>query len=141
MKRILAIDYGTKRIGLALSDPLGLTAQPLPFVKFSNLSALIQDLKKIVQEKSVQLIIVGLPKNMDDSLGPKAQECMQAAQTIEKELGIEVQMLDERLTSRQAENILVNEFDMSRQRRKELVDSMSAAILLQSYLDAQSRSG
>ena len=134
-QRVLAIDYGTKRIGLAVSDPLGLTAQPLGFVKFVSRSKFLEDVKKIVLEKSVQLILIGLPINMDDSLGPKARECMRLAESVEKECGVKTKLVDERLTTREAEQFLIDELDLSRKKRKGVKDTMAACILLQSYLD------
>lgn len=134
--RILAIDYGSKRVGVALSDPLGMMAQPLDFIAFSGREKFFADLKKIIEEKGVRLLLLGLPKNMDGSLGPKAQECLELSEALKKEFGLEVELADERLTTRQADNVMINELNLSREKRKGLRDSMAAAILLQAYLDS-----
>ena len=133
--RILAVDYGSKRIGLAISDPLGFTAQPLPFLPNGGRKKILAALKEIILEKSVQRILVGLPKSLDDTLGPAALECQNLAEAIRKECGVEVALYDERFTTREAESFLVNELDVSRKRRKELIDSLAACILLRAYMN------
>lgn len=132
--RILAIDFGSRRIGLALSDPLGNFAQPLKPLLFTAVSKFIADLKSLMQEKSVQRILLGLPKKMDGSLGPRAQECMRLADTIQRACKVEVELVDERLSTKEAEKILVGELDLSRAKRKEVQDSLAACLILQTYL-------
>ena len=134
-KRILALDYGSKRIGLAVSDPLGLTAQPLPFLPNRGKKHWIPELKKIMAEKSVELLLLGLPVSLDDTLGPRALEIQKLAQTLRAECGTPVELADERFTTRAAEDFLVQELDVSRAKRKEIRDSMAAALLLKSYLE------
>lgn len=138
MARILSIDFGSKRVGLAISDPLGMIAQPFGFVPFSGQRNFTTALKKIVEEKRVELILLGLPKNMDGTLGGQAEDIMELSGVIRKACGIEVQLWDERLTTKQAEKILVNEFDLSRAKRKNVRDSVAACLFLQSYLDSKS---
>lgn len=135
VSRTLAIDLGSKRVGLAISDPLGLTAQPLGFILFLGWSELIADLKKIIEEKSVKSVLIGLPKNMDGTLGLKAEESIKFSEMLRTECNLEVKLFDERLTTKQSENILINEFDLSRNRRKNVRDTMAACIILQSYLN------
>lgn len=135
MTRILAIDYGSKRIGLAVSDPLGFSALPMGFLPFKGQKRFIEELKKVIAEKEVKLIVLGLPINMDGTMGPKAEEMTQVSEVIKKECGLPVELVDERLTTQQAETMLVDEFDLGRKKRKAVRDSIAAAILLQSYLE------
>lgn len=136
-KRILAIDYGSKRIGLALCDPLGLISYPLPFLPNRGESQFILELKKIVLEKSVELILFGLPKSLDDSIGAKARDYVKLSEKLQKVLAIEVKLVDERFSSRESEAFLIEELDMSREKRKKMRDSLSACLLLKSYLSSK----
>lgn len=132
--RILAIDHGTKRIGLALSDELGVIAQPLEFVPAEPFSGVLSRLQEIVQERSVGMLLVGMPRNMDGSLGPAAAKVQEFVAKLKDALAMPVKTWDERLTSAQANRFLI-EADVRREKRKEKVDKTAAAILLQSYLD------
>lgn len=134
--RTLAIDYGSKRIGLSVSDPLGLTAQPLPYVANSGSKKFLCDLKAIIAERSVGRVILGWPRSLDDSSGPAARQCENLAAEIKRECGVPVVLYDERFTTRDAEEILIREFDMSRKKRKEVRDSLAACLMLRSYLDS-----
>lgn len=133
-QRILAIDFGSKRSGLALTDPLGLTVQPLPYLKNKGIADLLARLKDIVKEKGVEKIVLGLPLSLDGSLGPKARECQNLARKIEDACGVPVDLEDESFTSREADEILIEELDVSRKKRKEARDSLSACLILKSYL-------
>lgn len=135
MKKILAIDYGSKRVGLASSDALGLTAQPLPYILHKSWTQVIADLGRLVQERSIEKIIVGLPKSPDGGLGQQAQECEKFSEAVKKALQIPVELVDETLTSREAQDILIGEFNLSREKRKEVIDSMAACLLLRDYLN------
>lgn len=132
--RILAIDFGAKRIGLALSDPLGNFAQPLPHLLFVSLPKLVSELRELIREKSVQLVLVGFPKKLDGTSGAMAEECRKLAETIHRECGIEVKLIDERLSSQEAEKFLIGELDLSRAKRKKVRDSLSACLLIETYL-------
>lgn len=134
--RILAVDYGTKRVGLSVSDPLGYTAQPLPYLSNQSRAKLLEALLNVVHEKSVKRVVVGLPKSLDDTLGPKARECQKFADDLRAATGLPVDLLDERFTSREAEDFLVNQLDLSREKRKELRDSLAACIILETYMKA-----
>lgn len=134
-ERILTIDYGSKRIGLAVSDPLGLTAQPLPYLSNHGIQPFIQDLKKIIREKSVSRIVLGLPRSLDGTLGPKALEIQQLGEQIQKECSVKVDLYDESFTSKDAEDILIHELDVSRKKRKEIRDSLAACLILQRYME------
>jgi putative Holliday junction resolvase len=137
--RILGLDLGDKRIGVALSDPLGWTAQGLEVFENKGAGeAAIKKIKEVVLKHEVDKVIVGLPRNMDGSPGPRAEKARVFAGRLAKALNLPVEMWDERLTTVAAEKLLI-EADMSRSRRRQVVDKMAAAIILQNYLDARSR--
>jgi putative Holliday junction resolvase len=140
-ERILAVDYGTKRIGLAVTDPLGYTVQPLPFLPNSGRAKAVAELVRIAGEKSARLVVVGLPKSLDGSLGVKARECSNFASMVREASGLPVELFDERFTSVEAERILVEQLDLSREKRKQVRDSLSACLLLESFIQARKASG
>jgi putative holliday junction resolvase len=133
--RILGIDHGTKRIGLAISDELGVIAQPLEFVPAEPFDKFLARLKEIIREKEVELLLVGMPRNMDGSYGPAALKVQEFTAVLGDTVGIPIKLWDERLTSAQANRFLI-QANVRRDQRKEKVDKTAAAILLQSYLDA-----
>jgi putative Holliday junction resolvase len=139
--RILAIDHGTKRMGIAVSDELKLIAQPLEFIPAEPFAEFLARLKQLLREKEVELVVVGMPRNMDGSYGPAALKVQGFAAALKAALTVPIQTWDERLTSAQANRFLL-EGNVRRQQRKAKVDKTAAALLLQSYLDAlQSRGG
>ena len=133
--RMLAVDYGSKRIGVAVSDPLGITAQPIPYIRNLKREQVLSDLKKIIEERSVGIVIVGLPRSLDGTLGPKAAQCRKLARQIEEECGVSVSLFDESFTTRDAEEILVRDLNLSRAKRKEVIDSMAACLILKYYMN------
>ncbi len=133
--RILGIDHGTKRIGLAISDELGVIAQPLEFVPAEPFDKFVARLKEIIRVKEVELLLVGMPRNMDGSYGPAALKVQEFVAVLGETVGIPIKLWDERLTSAQANRFLI-QANVRRDKRKEKVDKTAAAILLQSYLDA-----
>lgn len=135
--RILGIDHGTKRIGLAISDELGMIAQPLEFVPAEPFSGFLEHLKEIIRQKEVELLLVGMPRNMDGSYGPAAMKAQEFVAVLQNSVTVPVKTWDERLTSAQANRFLI-EANVRRSKRKEKVDKTAAAILLQSYLDSRS---
>jgi len=132
--RILGMDLGEKRIGLSLSDPLGITAQGLKTIKRTDLETDLQQLKEIIEEKKVKKIVVGLPRNMDGTLGPQAEKVKQFIAFLIQEISIEVVYWDERLTTIAAERVLIGG-GVSRKKRKKFIDKLAAVIILQSFLD------
>lgn len=134
MMRIMALDVGSKRIGVALSDPLRITAQGLQTFQRTTLEEDIRGLWKLMDEHEVSQLVVGLPKNMDGSVGFKAEEVQQFIADLTAERPMEVIWVDERLTTVSAERTLL-EADVSRAKRKKVIDKMAAVIILQSYLD------
>jgi len=136
--RILAIDHGTKRMGVAISDELRMIVQPLEFIPAEPFAKFLDRLKEILREKQVELILVGMPRNMDGSYGPAALKVQEFVAVLKEAIAIPIQTLDERLTSVQAHRFLT-EAEVRGRQRKEKVDKSAAAILLQSYLDSLNR--
>ena len=132
--RILALDHGTKRIGVAVSDELKLIAQPLEYISAEPFADFLVRLKELLHEKQVELVLVGLPRNMDGSYGPAALKVQAFIAALKSAVTVPIKAWDERLTSAQANRVLI-EGKVRREKRKENVDKMAAAILLQSYLD------
>lgn len=133
--RILALDHGSKRIGVAVSDETKTIAQPLEYLPAAPFADFLARLKKILAAKEVDFILVGMPRNMDGSYGPAAQKVEAFVAALKTAITVPVKTWDERLTSTMANRILI-QGNVRRDQRKEKVDKMAAAILLQSYLDA-----
>ncbi len=142
MSRILGIDHGTRRVGLALSDPMGWTAQPFQTLEMRGERALFASLLEIVKTHEVERIVVGLPLGLDGEEGPQAIKVRAFGVALQKFLaerelpGMSVVFIDERLTTVLAERVL-EEADLSRRRRREVIDKQAAAVMLQTYLDTQ----
>jgi putative Holliday junction resolvase len=132
--RVLAIDHGSKRMGIAVSDELKMIAQPLEFIPAEPFPAFLTRLEELILEKEVESILVGLPRNMDGSYGPAALKVQEFVEVLKGALSVPIKTWDERLTSAQANKLLI-QGNVRRDKRKEKVDAMAAAILLQSYLD------
>lgn len=135
--RILGLDVGDKRIGVSISDEMGWTAQGLEVITRQGDEA--QDLERItalMKEYNVEKVIVGLPKNMNGTIGPRGELCKAFALHLEEVSGVPIQMWDERLTTMAAERTLI-EADISRKKRKQVVDKLAAVMILQGYLDSQ----
>jgi putative Holliday junction resolvase len=133
--RYLGLDLGSRTLGMSVSDALGLIASSYKIIRHNEeYDRLIEDVKTTVLEKKIEAIVLGLPKNMNNTIGPKGELSFQFKEKLEKELNIPVYLEDERLTTRQAENMLITN-DTSRKKRKKVIDSLAATIILQSYLD------
>jgi putative Holliday junction resolvase len=135
-ERILAMDLGTRRIGLAVSDELGWTAHGLPTLERVGPKKDIARLREVVAEYQVRKLIVGLPRNMDGSLGPQANLVLEFIEQLKNKLKLDVIPWDERLTTRAAERVLI-EADLSRAKRRKKVDQVAAVLILQGYLDSR----
>ncbi len=135
--RILSLDVGEKRIGMAVSDVLGLIAQQLETLTRSSEADDFSRIRDIVKDKEVSEIVVGYPLNMDGTEGPKAAEINKFIEGLKKECSVPIKIWDERLTTREANRILI-EADVSREKRKKLNDKLAAQLILQSYLDSRS---
>lgn len=133
--RIVAIDHGTKRMGIAVSDELGMLAHPLEYVEAEPLTGALKRIEDLVVEKQAGLVLVGMPRNMDGSYGPAAAKVNEFVAELRKVISVPVKTWDERLTSVQA-NRFMREANVRQRDRKGRADQMAAAILLQSYLDS-----
>lgn len=138
--RILGLDYGSKTVGVAVSDPLGLTAQGLETIWRKQENKLRQTLARIealVSEYQAERIVVGYPKNMNNTIGERAQKALEFKEMLEKRTGLPVVMWDERLTTVEAERTLM-EAGVRRENRKQYLDELAAVFILQGYLDSLS---
>jgi putative Holliday junction resolvase len=133
--RILALDHGTKRIGVAISDETAIIAQPLEFLAAEPMDNFLKRLKDIIDKRQVGEILVGIPRNMNGTYGPAAARAMEFVECLKGAFAVPVKTWDERLTTVQANRFLI-ETGMRREKRKTKVDQTAAAILLQSYLDS-----
>lgn len=138
--RWMGLDYGDKRIGVAVSDELGWTAQGVAVLDRGKPEEDLERLKALVRQYGVTEIVLGLPKNMNGSIGPRGEICIEFANTLKETLGLPVHLWDERLTTVSAERVLVSA-DVSRKKRKQVVDKMAAAIILQTFLDSKTKGG
>ena len=130
--KYLGLDLGTKTLGLAISN--GLIATSLKTIRYEDIDKLILELEKIIKEYDINCLVLGFPKNMNGTIGPQAEYCLKFKGMLEETTNLEVIMIDERLTSRQADVIMLSA-DMSRNKRKKNVDKLAATIILQTYLD------
>lgn len=138
--RILALDVGEKNIGLAVSDPLELTAQPLLTLRRQSKEKDLAALASLVRQLEVGEVVIGLPRRLNGSLGPEAARVQQLGELLQKHLGLPVRYWDERLTTVAAEQTLLAA-DLSRRRRRQTVDQTAACLILQGYLDRRRRAG
>ncbi len=132
--RYLGLDLGSKTLGIAISDINGIIASSLTTIPYNNYDDLLPALKKIIDDKQIKAIILGYPINMNNTIGPSCEKVLTFKEILTNQFNIEVILEDERLTSKVANDILI-EADMSRKKRKKMVDKIAANIILQSYLD------
>ncbi len=138
MPRTLGVDYGERRVGLAISDELGMMAMPLDILQVQSVRQVVRDVLGLCHEKQAALIVVGLPLNMDGSRGPAVDSVDRFVLALRRQSDLPLEVWDERMSSRQVERMLIDS-DVSRARRKGLVDKLAAQVILQSYLDAQTQ--
>lgn len=136
--RIMGLDVGDKTIGVALSDPLGWTAQGLEVIRRENVEKDIGRLSEIAQEYGVEKILVGIPKNMNATIGPQGEKVLAFIGQLKARIDLPIKTWDERLSTVAAERMLI-QADVSRSKRKKVIDKMAAAVILQGYLDAGAR--
>ena len=137
--RILGIDYGEKRVGLAISSPVGFIAQGLPTIERMDGKDYLEELADVIKENEVEEIVVGLPKNMNGSIGEKAEEVLVLVETLKSKFNLPVHTFDERLTTVRAHRAMTG-VKMSKKGKKKRVDMIAAQFILQAYLDQNSRS-
>ena len=136
--RCLGLDLGTKTLGIAISDRTNVIANPYKTIRFNDISELIEPLKDIILQESIGEIALGLPKNMDNSCGFAAQRSLKFKEMIEKNIDIEVTLIDERLSTMEAEKYLLDS-DMSRKKRKGKIDAVAASVILITYIRMRGR--
>lgn len=137
MARIMGLDVGDKTIGVALSDPLFVTAQPFETIRRTKAKADIDRIEEIVKEKDINQIVVGLPKNMNNTMGPQSMKVISFVDLLKKRFDIEILYEDERLTTVQSEGVLID-MNVRRENRKKQIDNIAASFILQSFLDRRS---
>lgn len=137
MKRLLGLDIGNKTIGVSVSDPLGITAQGVTTIKRASKVEDVEALKALIDKYDVEKLIVGLPKNMNNTLGFQAKRTVNYADYLKEALNMEIVYVDERLTTSGAEAVLI-EGGVRRENRKKHVDKLAATLILQMYLDQMS---
>lgn len=136
--RILGLDYGDRTIGVALSDELGWTAQGIEVIRRKSEEYDLERLRQIIGQFQVEEIVVGLPKNMNGTLGPRSEASMAFTRILVQEFQLPVHLWDERLTTVSATRTLI-EADVSRKKRKQVVDKIAAQLILQNYLDSKTK--
>jgi putative Holliday junction resolvase len=136
--RILGLDVGERTIGVAMSDPLGYTAQGITTIRRKNMAIDLAEIKKICDEYTVESIVLGLPKNMNGTIGPSGEKVIELSKILEEEFNVPVKLWDERLTTVAAHKAMI-EGDLSRAKRKKIVDKIAAIYILQGYLDSISK--
>jgi putative Holliday junction resolvase len=132
----MGLDYGDKTIGVAVSDELGWTAQSVETIRRTTRENDLDRLRQLVREYNVSAIVVGLPKNMNNTIGPRGEICIAFADDLKETLQLPIHLWDERLTTASAQRTLL-EADVSRKKRKAVIDKMAAALILQGYMDAK----
>ncbi|SFB86153.1 putative holliday junction resolvase [Alkalibacterium subtropicum] len=140
--RIMGLDVGSKTVGVAVSDYFGWTAQGIETIKINESKEEfgLDRLKELIDEYEIESFVVGLPKNMDGSIGERAEISMEYGDKIKERFGLPVTYVDERLTTMQATRMLIEEGNTSRKKRKKVIDKLAAVMILQNYLDQQSKS-
>ncbi|PLS38297.1 Holliday junction resolvase RuvX [Carnobacterium maltaromaticum] len=135
--RTMGLDVGSRTVGIAISDPFGWTAQGIETIRINEDEENygISRVMELVQEYEVSKFVVGLPKNMDNSIGPRAEATMRYAELLKKQIDLPVIFQDERLTTVQAERMLIEQANTSREKRKKVIDKVAAVMILQNYLD------
>lgn len=136
--RYLGLDLGKKSLGLAISDRTGTIATFYKNIRYENEENLIKELIEIINKENIDKLVLGYPKNMDNSEGFRTEETKEFKQKLEKQIDKEIILQDERLSTRMAESVLIDA-DLSRKKRKKVIDGVSAVIILQSYLDRKER--
>jgi putative holliday junction resolvase len=136
--RMLGLDVGDKTIGVAVSDPLGFTAQGIGTIRRKRLEDDINEITNYCKQYEVDTIVVGLPKNMNGTLGPRGEKVTEFSEIIKERLGLKVELWDERLTTVAAHKAML-EADLSRAKRKKIVDKIAAIYILQGYMDRISK--
>ena len=138
--KCLGMDLGTKTLGLAISDSLGLIASPYKVIRYNDINDLVSEVLEIIVKEKIEILVLGLPKNMDNTLGFAAERSLNFKKLLEAKTNKEIILIDERLSTIEAENILITA-DVSRKNRKKVIDEMAASIILDTYLRRDVQNG
>ena len=136
--RVLGLDLGTKTLGVAVSDKTNTLASPLKTIAFQNYDNLLIELKMIIDEYQITDLVLGLPKNMNNSLGFASSRSMEFYELLKTKFDLNIHLQDERLSTVEAERILINNGNMRREKRKNVIDSVAAMIILENFLKKES---
>lgn len=136
MEKILGLDVGDKWIGVAISDALGFTAQGVKTIKRESNKQTYEEIHEIIERENITKVVVGLPKNMNNTVGPQSEKVMKFATKLHNKFGVEIIYVDERMSTMSAQRILI-EADVRRENRKKYVDKIAATYILQMYLDSK----
>jgi putative pre-16S rRNA nuclease len=139
-KRVMALDVGTKRIGVAVSDEIGMLAQGRGYISRSSNKKAVEEVRMTAEKEQVRGIVVGFPVNMDGTIGERARDARKFAEQVAGATGVSVTLWDERLSTKEAERVMISA-DVSRKKRKEVIDKVAAQIILQGYLDSEEIGG
>ena len=134
MKRIMGLDVGDKTIGIAVSDPLGITSQGITTIRRKGIKTDIIELRAIIEEYNIEKVVIGLPKNMNNTLGPQGEKVLKFSEKFKEKFDLEIIFQDERLSTVSAERMLISS-DVRREKRKQVIDKVAATYILQTYLD------
>ena len=134
--KYLAMDLGTKTCGLALTDKLGIIASPYKVLRYNEVDSLIKEIIEIINSENVDELVLGLPKNMNNSLGFASERSLNFKTILETKCSLPIHLVDERLSTMEAENILISN-DTSRQKRKKIIDAYAASIILDTFLKSK----
>ncbi|WIV11186.1 Holliday junction resolvase RuvX [Proteiniborus sp. MB09-C3] len=134
MERIMGLDVGDKTIGVAISDPLGITAQGITTIRRKGINSDFSELKALISEYNIVEVVIGLPKNMNNTIGPQGEKVLHFVEKFKGKFNVNVVLQDERLTTVSAERLLIDA-DVSRKKRKDVIDKVAATYILNSYLE------
>lgn len=136
--KCLGMDLGTKTLGLATSDKLGIIASPYKTIRYDDIDLLVDEVAKIIESLHIEKLVLGYPKNMNNSLGFAVERTNNFKKKLENKTNMQVELIDERLSTVEAENILISS-DMRRENRKKVIDAVAASVILDTYLRKEER--
>lgn len=131
--KCLGMDLGTKTLGLAISDKQGIIASPYKLIRFKDINDAVKEVIDIIEKEKIEILVLGLPKNMNNTLGFASERSLNFKKLLEEKTNLKIELIDERLSTVEAERVLIEE-NMSRKKRKDCIDSAAAAIILDTYL-------
>lgn len=136
--KCLGMDLGTKTLGLATSDKLGIIASPYKTIRYDDIDTLVKEVSKLIDSLHIEVLVLGYPKNMNNSLGFAVERTTNFKEKLESATGMKIELIDERLSTVEAENILISS-DMRRESRKKVIDAVAASVILDTYLRRKER--